>query len=362
MTSEMDEFLNTIAMIGAYKSMLPVEVRGWVNALGLYVQLRESWSSGRVRCKAGGKYRCYLDYRDGPEEGVRIVRFDITTWNRRFAHLVRPTYQIGEFLVGPVDCEREPMEAKIGVVRKAIAEFERTGVWADLPKTAKEARVDVCGEVGVPREQLRSRRARMDKEEETTSDMICSAHPWNAAVGTCTSCGSPICSECLSEIEGRTYCAACAMREWGKMDFGPGTQGEFAQMSMLSSLLVWGRVTTGTPSSSSGLDKEAVLPSGMQGWNWGAFFWTWIWGIGNGTRIALLGLVPIGNFVMPFVLGKKGSEWAWRNKRWKSVEDFRKVQNRWAAWGWVFFAVALWLGVGQQMFGSLLAALVPMLE
>ena len=150
MTSEMDEFLDTVAMIGVFKSSLPVEARGWVNALGLYVQLRQ-WCGDQSaeimysRYKAGGKYRCYLDFRhdldfrDDGVEDVRVLRFDEATWNRRFAHLVKPTYQIGDFLVGPAVPNPEPMEAKIAVVRKAIAEFRRTGEWVDLPKTAKES-------------------------------------------------------------------------------------------------------------------------------------------------------------------------------------------------------------------------------
>ena len=65
----------------------------------------------------------------------------------------------------------------------------------------------------------------------------------------------------------------------------------------------------------------------------------WIWGIGNNTFIALLMFVPVVNFVMPFVLGIKGSAWAWRNKRWESVEQFKDVQRKWAKWGAILFAI-----------------------
>jgi hypothetical protein len=43
--------------------------------------------------------------------------------------------------------------------------------------------------------------------------------------------------------------------------------------------------------------------------------------------------------VMPFVLGAKGSRWAWRNGRWDSVAHFKRVQRLWAIWG-----VVIWLG------------------
>jgi hypothetical protein len=81
-------------------------------------------------------------------------------------------------------------------------------------------------------------------------------------------------------------------------------------------------------------------------WNWGAFFLNWIWGIGNNTFIALLMFVPIVNMVMPFVLGVKGSAWAWHNKRWESVDHFRRVQRLWAIWGVVAIIALIGFGVG----------------
>ena len=79
----------------------------------------------------------------------------------------------------------------------------------------------------------------------------------------------------------------------------------------------------------------AELPPELRRWNWGAFFLNWLWGLGNRTPIALLTLLPPLSFVMPFVLGAKGSAWAWRNGRWDSVEQFRRSQRRWAIWGFV---------------------------
>lgn len=60
----------------------------------------------------------------------------------------------------------------------------------------------------------------------------------------------------------------------------------------------------------------------------------WIWGIGNNTFIALLMFVPFVNFIMLFILGAKGSKWAWKkNKKWESIEEFKAVQRKWAKWG-----------------------------
>ena len=76
----------------------------------------------------------------------------------------------------------------------------------------------------------------------------------------------------------------------------------------------------------------------------------WIWGLGNKTYIALLMFVPIVNFVMPFVLGAKGNEWAWRNRRWDSIEHFQATQRKWAKWGVVLVLVAI-PGVVGMFFG-----------
>lgn len=99
-----------------------------------------------------------------------------------------------------------------------------------------------------------------------------------------------------------------------------------------------------TTENTSGQGAMAVVPREIQGWNWGAFLLTWIWGLGNNVLIALLMFVPLVNVVMWFVLGAKGTEWAWRNKRWDSVEEFRRVQRTWTKWGVIVtllsFAVA----------------------
>ena len=85
-------------------------------------------------------------------------------------------------------------------------------------------------------------------------------------------------------------------------------------------------------------DPKTVPPE-IKRWNWGAFLLNWIWGIGNNTYIALLTFIPLFGFIMLFVLGAKGSAWAWRNGRWDSVEHFKRVQRRWAIAG-----VAVWIG------------------
>ena len=102
--------------------------------------------------------------------------------------------------------------------------------------------------------------------------------------------------------------------------------------------------------NTSGQGSVAVVPAEIDRWNWGAFLLNWIWGIGNNTFIALLVFVPFVGFVMPFVLGVKGSAWAWRNKRWDSVEHFQAVQRKWAKWAVIVYLLLIALVAASMFF------------
>lgn len=107
--------------------------------------------------------------------------------------------------------------------------------------------------------------------------------------------------------------------------------------------------------NTSGGGSAASVPAEIDRWNWGAFLLNWIWGIGNNTFIALLMFVPFVNFAMPFVLGAKGSAWAWRNKRWESIEAFRATQRKWALWG--LAAIVIFIALFAGMCVAILASL-----
>lgn len=109
-------------------------------------------------------------------------------------------------------------------------------------------------------------------------------------------------------------------------------------------------------SNSSGHGPSAIVPAEVDRWNWGAFLLNWIWGIGNNTFISLLMFVPFAGFIMMFVLGIKGSAWAWRNKRWESVEQFKAVQRQWSKWG-LIVCVA-----NAVLFGGLIFSIFSMLK
>jgi hypothetical protein len=112
---------------------------------------------------------------------------------------------------------------------------------------------------------------------------------------------------------------------------------------------------TDSGSNTSGMGKGHPLPAGVKGWSWGAFLLNWIWAIGNRTWIGLLSLLPYIGFIFSITLGIKGREWAWRNKRWDSLEHFNRVQKKWSVWGLV-------LVLGVAGLGILAAILIPLYQ
>lgn len=117
--------------------------------------------------------------------------------------------------------------------------------------------------------------------------------------------------------------------------------------------------------NSSGQGKISEVPQDViNKFNWGAFFLNWIWGIGNKVYIAPIVFIavifilvlavifikilgPISVLLGPiciifsiffcYWLGKNGNKFAWQNKKWKSVEEFHKIQKIWAIAGLLFF-------------------------
>jgi hypothetical protein len=124
----------------------------------------------------------------------------------------------------------------------------------------------------------------------------------------------PFCPNCGKEIgEGFSFCPGCGQR----LKVGV------------------------TPENTSGQGELAVVPEEIKRWSWGAFGLTWIWGICNGVLIALLCLIPVFGLVWAFILAVKGNEWAWRNKKWDSIEHFKNTQRSWDIAGIVLFAISI---------------------
>ncbi len=104
--------------------------------------------------------------------------------------------------------------------------------------------------------------------------------------------------------------------------------------------------------NNSGQGKVEELPEGIKGWSWGAFLLNWIWAIGNKSWIGLFALLPYVGLIMAIILGIKGRQWAWQNKKWESVEHFQKTQKKWSFW-------AVLLTLGMITLGILAALAIP---
>ncbi len=87
--------------------------------------------------------------------------------------------------------------------------------------------------------------------------------------------------------------------------------------------------------------------------NWGAFFFTWIWGLNHKAYITLivivLGCIPfIGAFVnlgLAIWFGTKGNQWAWESGRFSSIEDMMECQRIWAKWALWWFVIGIVVGI-----------------
>ena len=94
--------------------------------------------------------------------------------------------------------------------------------------------------------------------------------------------------------------------------------------------------------NNSGAGKDSpVLDIVAKRFNWGACLLSWIWGLGNRSYITLIifpiaisGIIPVLGIIVQLGVmiwfGINGNKWAWQNKRWNSIEEFHRVQKKWA--------------------------------
>lgn len=94
-------------------------------------------------------------------------------------------------------------------------------------------------------------------------------------------------------------------------------------------------------SSAANTVEATAIPEEIKGLCWGGFLLHLFWGIGNRVWLALLMLIPYVNIAIPFILLFKGNEWAWRNKKWESVEHFKRVQHNWTIAGLIVYAIPI---------------------
>lgn len=115
------------------------------------------------------------------------------------------------------------------------------------------------------------------------------------------------------------------------------------------------------PSALPSGNDPALLPQ-VRGWNWGAFFLSWIWAFAHGLALlgvlALVGWLAIGilGLAMAIYLGVKGNELAWTQRPFRSLEHFREVQRIWRNWGIALFVLQVFLA----LLGIVAAILLPL--
>lgn len=117
-----------------------------------------------------------------------------------------------------------------------------------------------------------------------------------------------------------------------------------ASVSRLSSTASVAAATVIADENSSGGGSGVSVPPNASGLCWGGFFLGWIWAVFNRSWLGLLGLIPVLSLPVALVLLFKGRDWAWRNKRWQSVEHFNEVQRKWSIAGIVVAVIGgfLW--------------------
>ena len=104
-------------------------------------------------------------------------------------------------------------------------------------------------------------------------------------------------------------------------------------------------------------------PPEIDRWNWGTFYFSWLWGIVHGIywplvlaiAIGLLVLVAdtgyidilatIASIVISVILGINGNRWAWEEKYWASIADFSRTQHKWDVAGLCAFIVSVVCGI-----------------
>lgn len=152
-----------------------------------------------------------------------------------------------------------------------------------------------------------------------------------------------------------SVCTRCKTPRGMQVDPQSAVPGAFAPTSALYA-----------EQNTSGM-KSTVPAEIAGGWNWGAFWFTWIWGLNHRAYVTLyalllgvLGVLPgigalfnIASLGFQIYCGVKGNSWAWQNRRFDSIAHFRTVQRIWAYWALGFFVAVLLLVV--------LAVIVPLM-
>ncbi len=93
-------------------------------------------------------------------------------------------------------------------------------------------------------------------------------------------------------------------------------------------------------------DSSVEVPEEIKGWNWGAFLLPYLWPFTNNVWFGLISLIPNVGWLMAIALGSRGNEWAWKSRKWRSIEQFKAHQRGWAIAGLFIGVPMAWLYIG----------------
>ncbi|MCI5680909.1 MAG: FHA domain-containing protein [Paludibacteraceae bacterium] len=85
-------------------------------------------------------------------------------------------------------------------------------------------------------------------------------------------------------------------------------------------------------------------PSNLNSFNFGAFYFNWIWGLANGVYWALLCLIPYIGLIVAIVLGVKANRTAWEKFN-GTAQEFEDKQAAWTKWAWILLVCCFFIGV-----------------
>lgn len=98
--------------------------------------------------------------------------------------------------------------------------------------------------------------------------------------------------------------------------------------------------------NNSGQGRGTPVPVEIQGWSWAGFLMSWIWAFAHKASAAaaltlLLAFFGPATIIGSVICAVKGNEWAWQNRRWESLEQFKNTQRVWMNVGIVIWGLAV---------------------
>jgi serine/threonine protein kinase len=108
-------------------------------------------------------------------------------------------------------------------------------------------------------------------------------------------------------------------------------------------------------------NQNETVPEEILGWNWGAFLMPWLWMWPNQVWFGLLCFIPYGLLIVAIAFGAKGNEWAWKSRKWRSIEQFKAHQRGWAIAG-ILIGVPTSIMLWVRAFDLLKSILITLLQ